>query len=866
MYKKMKKKAPFKAYITYIYLNFETMNINLPIRHLNSTLLLILFSAVLSFGQSNNVEVKNILVNTNSIFTLNAMPSTFFLQTPTGFVYTNTNGQTELTPSGNGTLLHVRANTLRTITYTPNNGFIGSDTFLIKYGTTPLNITIIKKYIFNVKSNFVFANEDYFYIVGGTSPTANTLDVLANDSSTNNVKTISAISLVNNGTASIVNNAIQFTPNANYYGVANLKYTVCNGSGICNNTNVNINVAHSPLPLNDTTNLTTTKNKAINFVIPQGFSLATNPNQGTVTSLGNAWIYTPNNGTYGNDQFLMTQTINGILYRHLVKAMILYTPDPNQYAIDDYAYTSVNSSSIAIPVLANDFGPVIVDIVTPPTDGSAAVSVSNGIVSFTPTTNFVGVSKFTYKVRRAYNASGPAISETANVNVLVSNRKPELTEYNLTTTSGTPVVLNYVVPISNFNFNIINAPANGTLNYYAGFSTQTINGQNVTGNNLTVYTPNAGATVDVFDLSYCVASDCKNVKVNVIITNTTNSGNTCVGNDCVWAGDANADGKVDMLDLLQLGYCMGESGANRPNATTAWGGQFAPNWGINNCTNLDSKYMDTDGNGTINANDTSSISLHYGNYHNLTPEATPFGSQLPLYFVPIGVPTPGDLLEFKIMLGNTNVPAIDVYGLKFSIGYDPNVAVPNSEFLYFHTNSWMAYNSPIIGMSKIPVAGTMDGAMTRTNNKSAAGMGEIGRFGIVIDDDVNGFRKGKTFNLEFNVKDAVIGSGLGMYEGLANSTITVPLTLKENEQNVISEEQMVMFPNPAREYVNFYANSGANISKITISNIIGKTMEVIQIDNQRGASISTSQLYTGTYMVTLETDKGTVTKKLIINK
>ncbi len=861
----MKKKSPFKAYITYIYLNFETMNINLTIRHFNSTLFLLLISGVLSFGQNNNIEIKNILVNTNHSFSFQSI-SNPFLQTPiasNGFQIFNYSGQVEPTPSTHGTLLYTRNNTLRNFIYTPQSGFIGSDTFVIKYNNTS-NVTVFKKYIINIKANFVFANEDYFYVLGGSTPAPILLDVLANDSSTNSIKTLNTISLINNGSATILNNKILFTPNSNYYGVANLKYTVCNGSGICSNTNVNINVARTPLPLNDTTLLTTTKNKAINFVIPQGFSVTNNPTLGAIVAVGNSWQYTPNSGVYGNDQLLLSQSINGIIYNHLVKVMILYTPDVNQYAIDDYAYTAINTPT-TISVLANDFGPIIVDLVTPPTDGSASVSVSNGIVSFIPTNGFVGVSKFTYKVRRAYNASGPTISETANVNVLVSNRKPELVEYTLTTTSGTPVVLNYVVPISNFNFNIVNAPSNGTLNYYSGYSTHTINGQTITGNNLSIYTPSTGATADVFDLSYCVASDCKNVKVNVVITTSTNSGNTCVGTDCVWAGDANADGKVDMLDLLQLGYCMGESGTNRPNATMNWEGQFAPNWGINNCTNIDSKYMDTDGNGIINSADTTSISTHYGNYHNLTPEASPFGNSLPLYFVPIGSPTPGDLLEFKVMLGNTNVPAIDVYGLKFSINYDPNVAVPNSEYLYFHTNSWMAFNSPLISMSKKPVAGTMDGAMTRTNNQTAAGMGEIGRFGIVIDDDII-FRKNKNFNLKVNIHDAVIGNGLGQFEGLENSTVTVPITFKENENNPISNEEVVMFPNPAREYVNFYANGGANISKITISNIIGKTMEVFNIDNQRSASISTGQLNTGTYMVTLETDKGTVTKKLIINK
>ena len=85
-------------------------------------------------------------------------------------------------------------------------------------------------------------------------------------------------------------------------------------------------------------------------------------------------------------------------------------------AVDDQAVSSVNTPTI-IDVLANDtyegesivFGPtVVVEIVTPPANGTAEVNL-DGTITYTPDLDFLGEDSFTYTVTVDLLTSDPAL-------------------------------------------------------------------------------------------------------------------------------------------------------------------------------------------------------------------------------------------------------------------------------------------------------------------------------------------------------------------------------------------------------------------------------------------------------------------------
>ena len=97
-----------------------------------------------------------------------------------------------------------------------------------------------------------------------------------------------------------------------------------------------------------------------------------------------------------------------------------------------------------------------------------------------------------------------------------------------------------------------------------------------------IYTPDAGAAgqLDEFQVEYCVLGDncpTKTVKFDVRILDIVPTADQfCLGQHCVWAGDTNNDGEVNIYDLLPLGLCMGEVGEQRSNPDlNNW---FRPVW------------------------------------------------------------------------------------------------------------------------------------------------------------------------------------------------------------------------------------------------------------------------------------------------
>ncbi|GJM36017.1 MAG: hypothetical protein DHS20C18_50180 [Saprospiraceae bacterium] len=102
--------------------------------------------------------------------------------------------------------------------------------------------------------------------------------------------------------------------------------------------------------------------------------------------------------------------------------------------------------------------------------------------------------------------------------------------------------------------------------------------------------------------------------------------------DCVWPGDINNDGLVDLLDFLSLPFGIGQTGPPRLDQSISWNGKSADIWGttLNEylTPGIDGKHADSNGDGMINLQDTLSICQNWGLSHNvgsgapITPEQT----------------------------------------------------------------------------------------------------------------------------------------------------------------------------------------------------------------------------------------------------
>ena len=502
--------------------------------------------------------------------------------------------------------------------------------------------------------------------------------------------------------------------------------------------------------------------------------------QGSYDDTGEIPLYTPNLDFLGDDY--LNFDYNGVL--KVIKMTTLDLED-NNFAFDDQVYMTPYEGEREINVLSNDEYGVASDCWTLTSDAQYGTvewvfgQDVKGVPRYTPPVGFVGVDWFTYSICPP-NGNGGNL-ETATVYVFVSNYEPSSSNFFMSTPKLTPLIVGYDVPILDFDFEITVDPDMGTVEFLQGNVDTVIYGQQVTGYNLIIYTPDSSvdAGFDDFELEYCVTSNgiCnyqKTVKIDVEILDIGDGSGPMCFDDCIWAGDTNFDGVVNMEDLLPIGLCMGEVGIPRSDVNfSQWYGQYGDDWSP--YAPMDLKHLDTDGDSIITALDTVAINNFYGNTHSLTPAEVPFYDYQIVLSGDIFA-DPGDLVEMEMYLGAADDPASNVYGFTFPFQYDPSVFVPSSVNIDFNTGSWLSYNSPVLHMSNNNLEGTMESGFTRTNGISASGHGQIGTLSFVIIDDLDILRTGREA-LQFKVGGgtSTVMNSAGMTYGIniGEATITI---------------------------------------------------------------------------------------------
>ncbi|MCC6726520.1 MAG: T9SS type A sorting domain-containing protein, partial [Saprospiraceae bacterium] len=503
--------------------------------------------------------------------------------------------------------------------------------------------------------------------------------------------------------------------------------------------------------------------------------------------------------------------------------------------VEDVVNTQKNTTIDEIHLLNNDNGGAYFEVVNaigypyPYTKEGGILTqlpqLGKGVYSYTPAPGFQGIDKFEYRAK-APNGS----FDTVWCHIIVDDLNPVLPVYQITSPKNTPLVLGDHLPLDGYSYESISTPDKGMVDFYPGQQTYTSqHGQTFSGKNMLVYDPDPNALgYDEFEFEYCadgIPGGCQLVKVELTLVDIANpqAPTLCAGRECVWAGDTNRDGAVNVLDVLPLGLCMGDIGIERENGSNIWYGQTANNWNSFMADGLgyDVKYLDADGNGIVSAADTAAVGLNYGNYHNLTPGPIEAFEPLPFYIEEPNFPENpeiGDVFYAPIGLGTQNIPAVNAYGLAFELLYDPAIFEVN---ILFTDNSWMDYNSPTLSMTRKPVAGKIDAAYTRTSGLAASGFGNIGVAEFIVIDDVEGNRPSK-LSTQVKLNGLGIMNGVGQVSGLQGNGFEVALGGSEPSVKPVTEQQLVVFPNPATEAVTLHLNGqGHEMERVLVYSMTG---------------------------------------------
>lgn len=763
------------------------------------------------------------------------------------------------------------------VRYTPDPGFVGTDTFALEfnYGGSYPYLTY-RGFRVSVYPSGLNPVADFATTTAGIPVT---IDVLSNDLVSNPPLTLTEIPGAVYGNAVISGNQVIFTPEAGYTGVGHFNYTVCDATGHCKTASANIGVHPPGPPANDTIQVFTAKNTPLYYpLLYDGYSLFQAPANGTlVVSGSHSFRYNPNFNHTGDDIFSLVNNDYGNPVYKTVKVSTLNTPAQNLMAIEDFVYTPKNEA-ITFNVRHNDIGNLTVKGWIIPSNLPGTVSGTNGLgnVTFTPNPNFSGVATFYYKLG---NSNVPDL-EIGTVNVIVGNLPPSSGLFDLTTPAGTPLVINYEIPFIGFNFTVTDAPDHGTCNFYPGLSTQTFGGQSVTGYNLLVYTPAQGFTgIDEFEINYCIPSNgnCQTVKVNANVTQVVSAtAPYCIGDECVWAGDANNDGVVNNKDILPIGYFMGMEGNTRPGASLEWFGQFGSNW--NNPfpgSSVDLKYADTDGSGHVTTEDTTAIGYFYGQAHQLTPSIPATSKGLPFFLNFLTPPNPqvGDLVEAEVSLGNENYPVTNIQGFTFDVKLSPLI-VDSAFSMTYYPNTWINTNAPHLTFQKRPGVGKLETAFSRTNGVSTSGYGVIGKFDFIIIDIVIGARpdsshllNGANQNSQVTIQGNLM-LGDGSVSVPFEQTIQMPAGGRSQElPATVDPENLRVYPSPASNLLQVHLNGSDLVESLKVMDLNGRTIwqsaDQLQVEHLQ---LDLSQFASGTYVVVARTQQGQIAKKFQVLK
>ncbi|WP_237772586.1 tandem-95 repeat protein [Vibrio parahaemolyticus] len=335
----------------------------------------------------------------------------------------------------NGT---VSVNPDGSVTYTPNDNYVGKDTFTyivtsggvsesttVNVDVTPVNDAPV------AKDDTATTQED----------TAVTIDVLPNDTDVDGDKlSIQSASVPSDqGTVEIVDGKLVFTPAKNFHGDAEITYTVSDGAltgqatvkvtvNAVNDTPVvESNIADQALA-EDFTPYTIDLNTAFSDVDNVDgeltFSVSGNSNIQVAIVNGVATI-TPTADWNGSETLTFTATDPS---GESVSQTVDFTVAP---VVDIKADSTnvVEDTPTIVNVLGNDTFEgkdkvVSLDAENGPKNGTVIVN-NDGTVTYTPDDNYVGKDTFTYVV----TSGGVSESTTVTVNVTPVNDKPESEDF-----------------------------------------------------------------------------------------------------------------------------------------------------------------------------------------------------------------------------------------------------------------------------------------------------------------------------------------------------------------------------------------------------------------------------------------------------
>lgn len=727
--------------------------------------------------------------------------------------------------------------------YIPGSGFLGLDTFQVVYYVPGENNSLSKKskQVIIQVSSFILRPDVFTVFSDDTLD----LDPLANDDLAGQQIKLRFLATPTTSNLSLSADSLKI----NFTGsgkprVENLSYTACSADGNCETGNFKL-IVRSHAPNSDKTfHYFVKKNNTLHVDHPyDSMYIASAPAHGDGQIDDFSIAYTPDSAFFGIDTIFIGFTNSAATHQLIINVLDL--EKNNLLVTNDYFYVLTNHKG-KLDVLKNDFTQdLTVTIFDQPSHGSLS-RFSNGVYNYTPDADFSGLDAFIYQACEPNSNT----CEYGVAYVTVDQFAPDYTS-RLSTAKNTPINLDYPFPVAGYTLYITNYPDHGRFT------------QDQNNRNNYIYAPAQNFVgLDSLEIKYCLNSDpstCYQVKIYIDVYDVLNA---CSAN-CLWPGDLNADGRVDMRDLTFIAPYIGVNGKPRDTSlNSTWIGQNSDDW-QRSANKVNLKHADADGNAILTAADTSWLANNYRKTHGIKVNRAYNSSQLPFklrsdkaYY------DPGDSITIDVSIGDDSWAIQDLTGFTVSFSFS-SAFDPSSLRGIIYDDSWISQQAAVLHMVKKPAARILDFGAARIGGIGTPGHGKVGVIKSIVDEQINGFRdEDGIIYASIDINEGSITTAEGMEYTYPATTVRIPIRVTTPPIGN-NGSQVVVFPNPVSAQLYIRSTQVDNlIESVAIYSISGQLINQIQKINANNFEINLGNYTPGLYLVKTFTNNGVEISKV----
>jgi hypothetical protein len=335
----------------------------------------------------------------------------------------------------------------------------------------------------------------------------------------------------------------------------------------------------------------------------------------------------------------------------------------------------------------------------------------------------------------------------------------------------------------------------------------------------------------------------------------------------VWPGDANNSGVANHVDLLQIGLSWDSLGPGRGGSATNWFPYVVPGpWG-SSPLGVDRGYADCNGDGRVDSLDVMVLTQNYGmSWAGMTLDSNTLATNAGLPSLSLAITDSAyvqalDTIAMDVLLGSTGSAMNNLYGLAFSISFDPTV-VDDIDLVF--NGGWINFDGQALIFQHVDtVLGRIDIAITRRDGLAVSGAGQIGSLGIVMDDDI---RIAGNYILPFHISFGTSNGrdGQRIYMRPVDDTLEVttpPNLITPSPSNQLSGIRV--YPSPARDWLEI---QGDPISDAEIRLLDLQGREVFRTTRRYllAYRIPVAQLDAGVYVLEIQSKSAFYRTKVCI--